>query len=372
MIINSTLLKYIIFGTVGLIIAFLVLFFIINKIGKNPNNIFPPNFAHRVKIPLILFFAAIATRIVASNNFFEKPYDSVLKCVGLILLIISITWFLIIIIRIIKISVISKYNTNTDTSDNFRARRVYTQFSVLERVIVFVLIILAIGIALMSFDSIRSIGASVLASAGIAGIILGFSAQKALGTLLAGIQIAITQPIRLDDVVIVEGEWGHIEEITLTYVVVAIWDKRMLVVPTTYFIEKPFENWTRKSGDILGTVYIYTDFRVPVDELRKELTRLLESTDLWDGEVNKLQVTDAKRDVMEIRALMSSKDSSISWDLRVYIREKLIAYLQKNYPDSLPRTRVSLVNKNADEPNNETDQNQKQHTKSSTANEKDE
>ncbi|QYJ69281.1 mechanosensitive ion channel family protein [Flavobacterium litorale] len=370
MIINSTLLKYIIFGTVGLIIAFLVLFFIINKIGKNPNNIFPPNFAHRVKIPLLLFFAAIAMRIVASNDFFEKPYDSVLKRIGLILLIISITWFLIIIIRIIKISVISKYNT--DTSDNFRARRVYTQFSVLERVIVFVLIILAIGIALMSFDSIRSIGASVLASAGIAGIILGFSAQKALGTLLAGIQIAITQPIRLDDVVIVEGEWGHIEEITLTYVVVAIWDKRMLVVPTTYFIEKPFENWTRKSGDILGTVYIYTDFRVPVDELRKELTRLLKGTDLWDGEVNKLQVTDAKQDVMEIRALMSSKDSSISWDLRVYIREKLIAYLQKNYPDSLPRTRISLVDKNTDEPNDETDQNQEQNTKRVSANEKDE
>ena len=342
--ISPNLLRYIIFGALGLIITFAIVFFVLKKIGKNPKNILPVNFAHRIKVPLILFIIALVLRIGVSGNVFAEPELSIIAHVGTLLFILSVTWFLVIILRVTKTVIVSKYDITA--SDNLNARRVYTQFNILERVIVFILVVLAIGVALMSFDSIRAIGASVLASAGIAGIIIGFSAQKALGTLLAGIQIAITQPIRLDDVLIVEGEWGRVEEITLTYVVISIWDKRRLVVPTTYFIEKPFQNWTRNTAEILGTVFIYTDFHVPVDKLREELTRLLEGSDLWDGKVNVLQVTDAKADVMEIRALMSSADSSISWDLRVYVREKLIAYLQKNYPDSLPRTRVSLVDNN--------------------------
>lgn len=218
----------------------------------------------------------------------------------------------------------------------------YTQFSILERVAVFLIVVFAIGAALMSFEGIRAIGVSVFASAGVAGIILGFSAQKAIGTLLAGIQIAITQPIRVDDVVIVEGEWGRIEDIYLTYVVIRIWDMRRLVVPTTYFIEKPFQNWTRQSADLLGTVFIYTDFTLPVEALREELTRLLTDYPLWDGKVNVLQVTDANANGMEIRALMSSRDSSSGFDLRVYIREKLIIFIQQNYPESLPKTRVEM------------------------------
>ena len=158
--------------------------------------------------------------------------------------------------------------------------------------------------------------------------------------MLAGMQIAITQPIRLDDVVIIEGEWGRIEEITLTYVVVRIWDKRRLIVPIAYFIEKPFQNWTRTTAEILGTVFIYTDYHVSFDALRDELTRLLKATPLWDGQVNVLQVTDAKPNGVEVRALMSAKDSGTAWDLRVYIREKLIEFLQKNYPGSLPKTRI--------------------------------
>jgi small-conductance mechanosensitive channel len=148
----------------------------------------------------------------------------------------------------------------------------------------------------------------------------------------------------MDDVVIVEGEWGKIEEITLTYVVVNIWDKRRLIVPTTYFIEKPFQNWTKTSSEILGTVFLYTDYTVPFDEIRKELTRILHSTDLWDGQVNNLQVTNSQPQNVEIRALMSAKDSSIAWDLRVYVREKLVTFLQQNYPESLPHTRVMLKN----------------------------
>jgi small-conductance mechanosensitive channel len=339
---DSKLLRYIIISVAGLVITFTILFFVLKKIGKNPNNILPVNFAHRIKLPLIFFIASVALRIGVESRVFPSGANDIIGHISTLMFIFSLTWFVIIFIRIVKKGFIRKYDISA--ADNLTARRVYTQFNILERVAVFIIVVIAVGIALMSFENIRSIGVSFFASAGIAGIILGFSAQKALGTLLAGIQIAITQPIRLDDVVIVEGEWGRIEEITLTYVVINIWDKRRLIVPTTYFIDTPFQNWTRKTSEILGTVFIYTDFHIPVDELRKELTRLLEGSKLWDGKVNVLQVTDAKHDVMEIRALMSSRDSSISWDLRVYIREKLIEFVQKNYPDSLPRTRVTINN----------------------------
>src|SRR5690606_36653014 len=199
----------------------------------------------------------------------------------------------------------------------------------------------------MLFEDVRRIGISLFASAGVAGIIIGFAAQRIIGTVIAGIQIAITQPIRLDDVVIIEGEWGKIEEITLTYVVVHIWDKRRLIVPTTFFFEKPFQNWTRTTSEILGTVFIYTDYNVPFDELRNELTRLLESSPLWDRKVNVLQVTDAKERTVEVRALMSAKDSGTAWDLRVFVRENLIKFLQKNYPGSLPKTRIVINDENS-------------------------
>ena len=266
----------------------------------------------------------------------------VLTKISTLLFILSITWLLISTLRIIKRKIISNYDVNA--SNNLQARKIYTQFNILERIIIFIFIILATGIALMSFDSIREIGVSIFASAGVAGIILGLSAQKMIGSILAGIQIAIAQPIKIDDVVIVEGEWGRIEEITLTYVVVNIWDKRRLIVPTTYFIEKPFQNWTKTSSDILGTVFLYTDYNVPFDELRKELTKILENTDLWDGEVNVLQVTDSKPQSVEIRALMSAKDSPTAWDLRVLVREKLIVFLQENYPESIAHTRVMVKN----------------------------
>ena len=197
----------------------------------------------------------------------------------------------------------------------------------------------------MLFDEVKKIGVSIFASAGVAGIIIGFAAQKAIGTILAGLQIAISQPIRLDDVVVVEGEWGRVEEIMLTYVVVRIWDERRLVLPTTYFIEKPFQNWTRTTAQILGTVFLYTDYNIDFDALRKELTRLLENNDLWDKKVNNIQITDSKENYVEIRALMSAENSSEAWDLRVYVREHLIKYIQKNYPDSFSKTRIIIKEK---------------------------
>ncbi len=194
----------------------------------------------------------------------------------------------------------------------------------------------------MTFEKIRQLGVSIMASAGVIGIIAGFAAQKSIATLFAGIQIAITQPIRLDDVVIVENEWGWIEEITLTYVVVRIWDLRRLVLPITYFIERPFQNWTRVSADILGTVFLYMDYTVPVRVIREELQKIVKGSDLWDGKVCGVQVTDATQQTVEVRALVSAVDSSKAWDLRCLVREKLLEFLQNKYPDSLPKTRVEL------------------------------
>jgi small-conductance mechanosensitive channel len=263
-----------------------------------------------------------------------------LKKTGEVLFIMSITLTIIAIIRVLKNQLLKNYDVSL--ADNLKMRKVHTQYNILEKILIFIIIVIATAVALMLFDGVRNIGISLFASAGVAGIILGLSAQKALGTILAGLQIAITQPIRLDDVVIVENEWGWIEEINLTYVVVRLWDKRRLVVPTTYFLEKPFQNWTRTSADILGSVFIYTDYTMPFEPLRKELTRLLQATPLWDKKVNVLQVTDARENTIEIRALMSAATSPEAWDLRVYVREKLIEFIQRQYPQSLPRTRVVL------------------------------
>ena len=341
-------LTYLITGILILILTFSITFYLFKRLGKNPRNILPVNFAHKIKIPLLIFLASLIAQVAVIGDIFM--FETSKKVVGhlsVIGIIFSIAWFLILLFKVFKKRMLKKYDVSS--SNNLKARKVYTQFTILENIIIFVIVILAIGIALMSFDSIRSVRVSVLTSAGIAGIIIGLAAQKAIGTLLAGIQIAITQPIRLDDVVIVEGEWGWIEEINLTYVVVRVWDKRRLVVPTTYFIEKTFQNWTRSSADILGTVYIYADYALPFDAIRKEQTRLLNSTDLWDGNVNVMQVTNATEKSVEIRVLVSAKDSPTAWDLRVYLREKLLEFIQKNYPESLPKARVSIDNASGDQ-----------------------
>jgi small-conductance mechanosensitive channel len=196
---------------------------------------------------------------------------------------------------------------------------------------------------LMLFQQVRHVGTSLLASAGIMGIIAGVAGQKTLANLIAGFQIALAQPIRQDDVVIVEGEWGRIEEITLSYVVVHIWDDRRLVLPLTYFVEKPFQNWTRNSAQLLGSVFVSVDYSFPLAEGRKALERIIESSPLWDRRFWNLQVTDTSERTMQLRVLATSADSSKSWDLRCEIREKLIAYIQEHHPLSLPLVRAQVV-----------------------------
>jgi len=340
-------LTYLIIGILVLILSFWIAFYLIKRIGKNPRNILPVDFAEKLRVPLFTFLASLIAKIaVISDIFIFEATKEIVGHISTITIILSFAWFLILFFKIFKKRMLRKYDIKSD--DNLKARKVYTQYTILENIIIFIIVTLALGIALMSFESIRSVGISLLTSAGIAGIIIGLAAQKAIGTLLAGIQIAITQPIRLDDVVIVEGEWGWIEEINLTYVVVRIWDKRRLVVPTTYFIENSFQNWTRSSADILGTVFIYTDYGLPLEAVREEQTRLLNNTKLWDGNVNVLQVTNATEKSVELRLLVSAKNSPTAWDLRVYLRENILVFIEKNYPDHLPKTRVS-INKNKEE-----------------------
>jgi small-conductance mechanosensitive channel len=229
-----------------------------------------------------------------------------------------------------------------DVSDNLQARKIYTQVTVLKKVAMVIIGVFTLASMLMVFDSVRQFGTSILASAGIAGIIIGFAAQRSIATLLAGFQIALTQPIRLDDVVIVENEWGRIEDITLTYVIVRIWDLRRLIVPITYFIEQPFQNWTRASAEILGSVFLHVDYTMPLRPLREELDRILDGSPHWDRKVKVLQVTDATEHTLQVRALASARDASAAWDLRCEIREKLIDFIQSNYPGSLPRFRTEL------------------------------
>ncbi|MEN6454690.1 MAG: mechanosensitive ion channel domain-containing protein [Prolixibacteraceae bacterium] len=251
---------------------------------------------------------------------------------------IVIAWILIIGIAGIRMIVMARYDIAV--ADNLKARKIQTQLVVVERVLTSVVVLIAFSIILLTFPKIRQVGLSLLASAGIAGIIIGFAAQQSLSMFLAGFQIAFTQPIRIDDVVIVENEWGRIEEITLTYVVIRIWDQRRLIVPVNYFITKPFQNWSRTTTEILGTAFIYVDYGFPVEAMRQELNRVIPELEEWDKKVCNLQVTDIKQNVVELRVLVSSSNSSLSWDLRVRIRELMLTFVQQNYPQYFPRTRI--------------------------------
>ena len=226
--------------------------------------------------------------------------------------------------------------------EDLEVRRRRTQLTVFRQLTMFTLAVITVGIMLTAIPAVRNVGFSLFASAGVAGIVVGVAARPTIANLIAGIQIALTQPVRIGDVVIVEGEWGHVEAIYATYVVVEIWDERRLVLPITYFLERPFQNWTRDSPRILGTVFVYVDYSVPVTALRNRLHEILCATPLWDGRVWNLQVTDLKERTMELRALVSSANAGRSWDLRCHVREQMIAYINQAFPGSLPCARLDL------------------------------
>lgn len=258
-------------------------------------------------------------------------------------LILCMGWIAARFLRLGEVYVTYQYRL--DIEENItRAKSVLTKVRVLKNIAHFVVAVVTIAAALLTFEGVRSLGAGLLASTGVLGVILGFAAQKSIATLISGIHIAIAQPVRVDDVVIVEGEWGRIEEITLTYVVIRIWDLRRLVVPVNYFLEKPFQNWTRVSSALLGTAPLHVDYSVPLDELRAEFDRIVEASPLWDRQTKGLQVTDATDSTLLVRPLMSAKDASDAWNLRCEVREKLIRFLQQHHPQALPRQRAEIVN----------------------------
>ncbi|NLY25129.1 MAG: mechanosensitive ion channel [Bacteroidales bacterium] len=283
-------------------------------------------------IPGIWIIFAILLNIFSTLLKEDEKIYAVLKKISLILLILTIGWFIVQVIRALFHYWQKKFDINNP--NNLEARKRLTQMSMIERIVVIAVIFIFVSIALMTIESVRQLGVSLLASAGVAGIIIGFAAQRSFGQIFSGIQIAFTQPVRIDDVVVIEGEWGRIEEINITYAVVKIWDERRLIVPIDYFLNNPIQNWTRSTSDILGTVFLYVSYNLPVDPLREELARIVKENPNWDGRVQNIQVTDSREWYKELRVLVSSADSSLNWELKVALREKLIDFINKNYPGS--------------------------------------
>ncbi|MGW3808221.1 mechanosensitive ion channel family protein [Micromonospora sp. NPDC005113] len=265
-----------------------------------------------------------------------------------LVVIATVAWLVAALLVVVEDTALARFRV--DVPDNRHARQVRTQVVMLRRLTIAVIVILAVGVMLMTFPSVRGIGAGVLTSAGVVGVVAALAAQSLLGNVFAGLQLAFSDAVRLDDVVVVEGEWGRIEELTLSYVVVQIWDDRRLILPTSYFTSKPFQNWTRTEAAVLGTAEFDVDWAVPVQTMREELRRLVEGTELWDGRVCVLQVTDATGGMVRLRALVSAADAGSLWDLRCLVREHLVAWIRDNRPTAMPRLRTELGDAGSDLP----------------------
>jgi small-conductance mechanosensitive channel len=331
----------------AVVVAFLLAILIgilVRSLAKK--SVVAADLARRAKRPLRAVLVVIAVWVALRISVPDATWESSgwmqgLGHVLLIALIGTATWLIGTLAFVVEDAALSRYRV--DVKDNRHARRVRTQIQLLRRITVAILVVVAVAAVLLTFPGVSAFGASLLASAGVLSIVAGLAAQSSLANVFAGLQLAFTDAIRVDDVVIVEEEWGRIEEITLTYVVVHVWDDRRLILPSTYFTQTPFENWTRRAAELLGTVEMDVDWQVPVDDLRAELNRLLAATDLWDQRVGILQVTDAVNGWVRLRALASAVDAPTLFDLRCYLREGLVAYLQGSAPQGLPRTRIETT-----------------------------
>jgi small-conductance mechanosensitive channel len=322
------------------LMAHYAFFQIVGRIARKTGSIVDNALVTNLKSPGRALLLVLAVNLALPGIPLKSEYLHYVQKFFSLCLIASFAWGVIALSSAMREVVIARHRV--DVPDNLAAREMATRINMIHRIIIILVAGFAASAMLMSFPSLQRLGTSLLASAGVAGIVIGMAARPALSNLIAGVQLAFTQPIRIDDVVIVEGEWGWIEEIRTTYVVVRIWDLRRLVLPLSYFIEKPFQNWTRVTADLLGTVFLYADYTVPVEEVRVELKRILDSTDMWDGKAWGLQVTDATDRTIQMRALMSAANSGTAWNLRCYVREKLIAFLQSKYPESLPKARAEI------------------------------
>lgn len=307
-------------------------------------------FSKPSSIPRIFFDAAARALgttlcLLALNSVLHTaPQDlavlGVMQHITTLLLIMSLTWVAVALTSAIG-DVIVKLNPALEDEWK-RARKIETQTRFLVRGLNIVIVLVGVGAALMTFESVSKIGTSLLASAGIGGIIIGFAARPVLSNLLAGMQIALTQPLRIDDVVNVQGEWCWVEEVTATYVVLRVWDLRRMIIPLQWFIENPFQNWSRNSADLMGSVLIWVDYGMPVEPLRAEFARLLEASTDWDRITESVQVVEAGEKAMQIRFLMSARNSTTLWNLKCYVREQMIGFIQQSFPEYLPRYRAQL------------------------------
>lgn len=334
----------------GLIIYSLIIRLISRWRSKRPVIIHGmPLRLEQWRAPLRALFPATFAALALPALYLPSGLLSVIRHFVGLWVIAAIAWFLMRTVTMASELILSRYDITT--TESLSGRGLSTQVRMFERVLHVVIAVVAAAMMFMSFNSLREFGVSILASAGIAGLVIGFAAQRSISTLLAGVHIALTQPIRLGDAILTEGEFGHVEEITLSYVVIRLWDERRLIVPISHFIEKPFQNWTRESAALTGAVFLYCDYRIPVQALRDELRRILESTALWNGRVCALQVTDATQETVELRALCSADDAPRTWDLRCYVREKLIEFMKQRFPDSLPQTRIELTRSKSNQNN---------------------
>jgi small-conductance mechanosensitive channel len=329
-------------GAIALaLVVHFVVFFVAERILRREGKSTESLFTKRAKKSARLIFPLLALVLAIPLAPLPQALKSILQHALGLGVIALVGWAIVILTELAGNIVFARYSM--DSPDNLSARRIRTQTQVLQRITALTVSIVTAAIMLMTFPEIRHVGMSLLASAGLAGLIVGMAARSTLSNLIAGIQVALTQPIRIEDAVVLEGEWGWIEEINTTYVVVRLWDLRRLVVPLSYFIEKPFQNWTRTTANLLAAVMIYTDYGVPVQQLREELHRILETTDLWDKRTWALQVTDATESTIQIRALMSARNGPAAFDLRCYVREGLVQFLQDKYPLALPKHRQELI-----------------------------
>jgi len=325
------------------LLAHFLLFLALKRIAGRTGSVVDDSLVAHARRPASIFFPLIAILSVLPSLKMPADFLEGLRHTVALGIIATTAWLAINLTAVLDDFISSKFKI--DVSDNLLARRVHTKTRLIRRVAITSIVVVAVSAMIMTFPNIRHIGISLFASAGVAGLIAGMAARPVLSNIIAGIQIAMTETIRIDDVLVLEGEWGRIEEIGTTNVVMRLWDLRRLVVPLSYFIEHPFENWTHKTADILGTVFLYTDYSVAVEDVRTELYRLLSTTELWDGKTWALQVTNATEHAMELRALMSAPDSATAWNLRCHIREKLIWFLKEHYPESLPKIRAEFREK---------------------------
>ena len=327
------------FGVVVLaLIAYVVIYAMLRRVTRA--NAVASVVVDYTTCPAKLVLPLLAVKVALPAALDGLRHQEIFSDLVAMSLTLSITWLVMRAIAGVGEAVIRLHPT--DTSDNMHARQIQTQTRVLARTLMFFVLLIGLASALMVLPGMRQIGGSLLASAGVAGIAAGLAARPVLGNLIAGLQIALTQPIRLDDVVIMENEWGRIEEITSTYVVVKIWDERRLVVPLQWVIEHPFENWTRSTSQLLGTVFLWLDYRLPLAPLRAELIRVCKAAPEWDQRVSMIQVVDSNEHGMQIRALISAADASRRWDLSCRVREALIDFVQREYPECLPRVRAEV------------------------------